>query len=168
VTLSTSAEIAPAVVRAIESAEVGSVASLFEKVLADLPYYNERAKAGELAKFSPSHLQDTLARDREGVLTAVLNGQLVGFCFSNEDDGTIWLSWFGVDPIHRRKGIATAILSTLETRARKLHAHKIWCDSRPDNEPSKSILSHRGFLQLCTIQDHWYRQDFTLWEKAID
>jgi ribosomal protein S18 acetylase RimI-like enzyme len=105
--------------------------------------------------------------DPGSVLTAHLDNKLVGFVISNLDDETIWLSWFGVDMAVRQRGVGSSLLRALDQRARLVGAHKVWCDSRTDNMASRLALSKHGFQPICTIPDHWYRQDFILWEKRV-
>lgn len=143
------------------------LASAFSEVLHGLPYYNERAKLGESQKYTASRLAAAAAADPESVLVAEIDGQLAGFLFNHLDDETVWLSWFGVRPDFRRRGVGGALLRGLDLRAKKVESHKIWCDSRTDNEKSQTILTRHGYVQLCTLRNHWYRQDFILWEKRV-
>jgi GNAT superfamily N-acetyltransferase len=132
-----------------------------------LPYYNERAKASETAKYAADRLRRHALADPGSALVARLDDGLVGFVINNLDDETIWLSWFGVNPAFRRRGVGSCLLQALDQRARTLGMHKIWCDCRTENVESKLTLTQNGFRQICTIPDHWYRQDFILWEKRV-
>lgn len=147
--------------------EAESLAKLFVQVVEPLPYYNAVAKASELAKYLPTSLQSSLTKDPDSVLVAKTAGRVVGFCFSHNDDGVVWLSWFGVHPEYRGMGIGSALLSKLEETVRGGRSHKIWCDCRTENEASKDALSKHGYLPLCTVKNHWYGQDFILWEKLV-
>ncbi|MFL6388732.1 MAG: GNAT family N-acetyltransferase [Terriglobales bacterium] len=147
--------------------EAESLNALFTQVVTALPYYNELAKTTELAKYSPQALRDATSMDPDSVLVARIESDLVGFCLSRNDDGLIWLSWFGVHADHRRKGIGAALVEKLEATVRKGRSHKIWCDCRTENEASKILLSKHGYQQLCVARNHWYGQDFILWEKLI-
>jgi ribosomal protein S18 acetylase RimI-like enzyme len=147
--------------------EADQLGLLFGQVLRALPYYNQRAQASELAKYSSDELRELVLADPGSVLVAKIGQRLAGFCVSREDDMLVWLSWIGVHPECRRKGIASALLGALDERARALGAHKIWCDSRTNNELSKTVLAAYGYRQICTIRNHWYGQDFILWEKSV-
>lgn len=150
---------------ALDEAEY--TATLFARVLMQLPYYNEVAKTAELHKYLPNSLKSARLRDPDSVLVARIGPKIVGFCFNNQDDGLIWLSWFGVDPDYRLKGIGSALLRELEKTVRGGRSHKIWCDCRTENEPSIQALAKQGYVQLCTCLNHWYGQDFMLWEKLV-
>lgn len=146
---------------------IAEVSALFAKIVQSLPYYNEAARRSEVSKYSPCRLAQMIAADVDSVQVATLNTRIVGFCFSNIDDGLIWLSWFGVRPEYRRYGIGTALLSALEERAKRAGAHKIWCDCRPDNVASRATLTDFGYREICTLVNHWYGQDFLLWERFV-
>ncbi len=147
--------------------EIAETSALFAKIVLSLPYYNESARRSEISKYSPSRLEQMIAADPDAVHVATVNTRIVGFCFSNIDDGLIWLSWFGVAPEYRRCGIGTALLSALDERARRSGAHKIWCDCRPNNVASRVTLAAFGYREICTLVQHWYGQDFLLWERSI-
>jgi RimJ/RimL family protein N-acetyltransferase len=140
---------------------------LFVSIVTDLAYYNEIAKRSEIAKFSPDLLKLRASEDPDSVLVAQKDEQIVGFCFSNMDDGLIWLAWFGVHPAYRKDGVGTILLNTLDETARSRGSHKIWCDCRTENEASKVVLAKNGYSALCIVRNHWYGHDFILWEKPV-
>jgi ribosomal protein S18 acetylase RimI-like enzyme len=157
----------PIVVDRMGQSEAESLTLLFEQVVNALPYYNDFAKRSELAKYSPDALRESLLEDPDSVLVARAGPDLVGFCLSRYDDGLVWLSWFGVHNEHRRKGVGSALLEKLEATVRSGRSHKIWCDCRTENAASKTVLTHHGYSQICVVRNHWYGQDFILWEKLI-
>jgi ribosomal protein S18 acetylase RimI-like enzyme len=140
---------------------------LFAHILEALPYYNETAKKSELQKYSPLLLRQATLREPDSVLTARVGSELVGFCFSEDDDGLVWLAWFGVHPSFRRRGVGSGLLRSLEERVRNGRSHKIWCDCRTENQVSQAALIRQGYSMLCTVPNHWYGQDFILWEKLV-
>jgi RimJ/RimL family protein N-acetyltransferase len=142
------------------------LAILFRHVVDALPYYNEAAKRSEMAKYSALLLKASLLEDPDSVLVASIRNKLVGFCLSSYDDDLVWLNWFGVHPSYRREGVATSLLHALEA-SRMGKTHKIWCDCRTENEASKNILVQHQYQQLCTLSNHWYNQDYILWEKLV-
>jgi ribosomal protein S18 acetylase RimI-like enzyme len=129
-----------------------------------LVYYNERARRAELAKYTADALRALVAEDPQAVLVARDGTGLAGFCISRFDDGTIWLSWFGTDVRARGRGVGASLLATLAATLPSRHAHKIWCDTRTDNVQSQSVLGRAGFRRIATLTNHWYGQDYYLWE----
>lgn len=157
----------PLTIDRMKCEESEPLGSLFTQVVLALPYYNETAKRTEIGKYSPTLLCDSISSDPDSVLVAKSEREIVGFCFSHEDDGLIWLAWFGVHPSYRRRGIGSALLQKLEHTVRNGRSHKIWCDCRTENEASKLALTRQGYKILCTVRNHWYGQDFILWEKLV-
>jgi len=156
----------PVVIERMAPGEANAVSCLFSQVVAELPYYNFAAKASETCQHSPEALEQAISSDADSVLVAKADG-IIGFCLSSYDDGLIWLAWFGVHRMHRRRGIASALLDSLERTLPSRNSHKVWCDSRTNNQPSINLLSSRHYEQICTVRNHWYGQDFILWEKTI-
>jgi ribosomal protein S18 acetylase RimI-like enzyme len=151
----------------MRAGEAEELNHLFVRIVEALPYYNNFAKRSEIAKYSPESLRDLAEKELDSVLVARVDDQIVGFCFSESDDGLVWLAWFGVDPLFRRHGVGAQLLEKLEETVRNGRSHKIWCDCRTENEASKVALTKRGYIQLCTVRNHWYGQDFILWEKSL-
>src|SRR6266436_3138779 len=89
--------------------EAERLADVFYKVLRELPYYNDRAKAGELKKYTSAKLRDSALTDPHSVFVAKVDEHLAGFLFSHIDDETVWLSWFGVLPKYRKSGVGGAL-----------------------------------------------------------
>ena len=141
-----------------------ALAALMWNTIEPLAYYNERARRAELAKYSADGLRSLIANDPQAVLVARDSSGPVGFCVSRFDDGTVWLSWFGTDSRVRGRGVGAALLAALAMTLPSRHARKIWCDSRTDNKESKSVLERAGFRRIATLTNHWYGQDYYLWE----
>lgn len=144
--------------------EVDALAALMRDTIQPLSYYNERARRAELAKYSADGLRSLVAEDPQAVLVARDRTGLIGFCVSRHDDGTLWLSWFGTASRARGRGVGASLLAALAKTLPSRHAHKIWCDSRVDNTQSQSVLERAGFHRITTLTNHWYEQDYYLWE----
>lgn len=102
--------------------------------------------------------------DSESVLVARRSAEVVGFLISRQDDGLRWLSWFGVARTARGAGVGNALLRALGDVARREGTHKVWCDSRTENDISARVLVKAGFTRIATFENHWYGQDFHIWE----
>jgi ribosomal protein S18 acetylase RimI-like enzyme len=151
----------------MQSSQADETSGLFQSVLSAVPYYNERAKAGERLKYTSARLREIISDDPGAVLIALIGMQVIGYCFNERDDELLWLSWFGVHLDFRNRGVGHRLLGAFEDRARSMCSHKIWCDTRTNNSESISVLLRQGFEPLCTARNHWYGQDFILWEKPI-
>jgi ribosomal protein S18 acetylase RimI-like enzyme len=144
--------------------ECDALAALMRDTIEPLSFYNERARRAELARYTADGLRALVAADPQSVLVARDGDGLVGFCVSRFDDGTIWLSWFGTAAHARGRGIGAALLAALADTLPSRQAHKIWCDSRVENSASRSVLERFGFRRIATLTNHWYGQDYYLWE----
>jgi ribosomal protein S18 acetylase RimI-like enzyme len=129
-----------------------------------LACYNDRARRAELARYTADGLRALVAADPQAVLVARDRTGLIGFCVSRYDDGTIWLSWFGTASRARGQGVGASLLAALAETLPSRQAHKVWCDSRTDNVESNSVLERVGFRRIATLTNHWYGQDYHLWE----
>lgn len=148
----------------IAEREMEALAALMRDTIQPLAYYNERARRAELAKYTVAGIRSLVAEDPQAVLVTRDSGGLIGFCVSRFDDGTIWLSWFGTAARARGRGIGSSLLAALAKTLPSRHAHKIWCDSRVDNKESQSVLERAGFRRVATLTNHWFGQDYFLWE----
>ncbi len=144
--------------------EFDALAALMRSVIEPLAYYNARAKRAEVMKYTAEALRTLAADDPGAVLVARDGERLVGFCVSRYDDATVWLSWFGTASDARGRGIGSSLLHALGRTLPGRGAHKVWCDSRVENVESKSVLERAGFKRVATLTNHWFGQDFYLWE----
>ena len=149
---------------AIATHEFDALATLMRETIERLEIYNERAKHAEFAKYTPDQICALTAEDPHAVIVARDGEGLTGFCLSRFDDGTVWLSWFGTAARARRRGIGASLLAELASTLAARGAHKIWCDSRTDNAESNSVLDRAGYRRIATLTNHWYGQDYFLWE----
>ncbi|HRG42915.1 MAG TPA: GNAT family N-acetyltransferase [Saprospiraceae bacterium] len=147
--------------------DCAELASIIEGVVRAIPYYNDLAKENEISKYGTKNLFSKIKEDKDSILLAIINKKIVGFCLTRFDDYLIWIEWFGVVQEYRGQGIATMLLKELDKSILSRNCHKIWCDCRTTNKASIHILSNQGFKQLVMIPQHWYKQDFILWEKLI-
>lgn len=151
-------------IRPIADHEYDALAALMRDTIEPLSFYNDRARRAELARYTADGLRALVADDPQSVLVAREGAALVGFCVSRFDDGTIWLSWFGTAERARGRGIGAALLAALAETLPSRQAQKIWCDSRVENTRSQSVLERAGFRRIATLTNHWYGQDYYLWE----
>lgn len=144
-----------------------AVSRLMKRVITGCPIYNDKARKSEVAKYTPAELKARIHSDPDAVFVAVAERKVVGFCVNGRDDGLLHLEWYGVDEAWRQHGIGRQLLDKLIGSARRRGCHKLWCDTHIDNTGSAKLLCSLGFQPLCTLHNHWYGQDFTLWEKMV-
>src|ERR1700733_4514933 len=124
-----------------EQSDLPAAARLFGEILRELPYYNALAKESEARKYTTATLSRKISEDPHSVLVAKdTDGEMVGFSFNQLDDFTIWIDWLGVGSASRNSGVGAAMLGETIRTAPERRAHKVWCDTRSINEPSKNLL----------------------------
>ncbi|MFT3934775.1 MAG: GNAT family N-acetyltransferase [Chitinophagaceae bacterium] len=156
------------VLRLATEPDANALSKAMEALINAIPYYNELAKQHETERYSANSLADKIKEDPYAVIIAETDKQIAGFCVSRFDDYTIWLEWFGVTEDNRGKGITKKLLQKLEETITIRKCHKIWCDCRTTNQAAIHILSEAGYTQIATIPNHWYKQDFILWQKFVE
>ena len=157
----------PVEIMPMAAEEAATASELIGSLIQSLSYYNERARTEEVNKYTAPQLMEQISEDPDSVLLAKENEEIVGFCISKYDDGLIWLSWFGVLSNHRKQGIGEKMLVALEESVHRRRSHKIWCDTRSVNVNAQSVLRKAGFVKIASLENHWYGQDFFLWEKVV-
>ena len=155
------------VLRLAQEPDLVKIEGLVRDVIDSLPYYNQIAKKNELLKYTASELLKKTAEDSHSVIVAMKNKEVVGFCLNRIDDCLIWLEWFGVREDMRRKGLGRKLIEHLESTAKIRNAHKVWCDCRTENIKSVNFFITSNYLPVCTLKNHWYGQDFIIWEKTL-
>src|SRR5947209_11003397 len=92
-------------------------------------------------------LFDEWVRDRRGRFwLAVEDGHVIGIAkLTLTGDHEAWLHALRVDPRHRRKGVATALLAHRLERARRLGARVARLDTQEDNTAVHRMMRRFGF-----------------------
>jgi ribosomal protein S18 acetylase RimI-like enzyme len=142
-------------------------AALLRDIVAPFDIYNEEARSSEIAKFSATKIATRIEADPKSVILGYANGTPCGFSITQDQHGPIWLEWYGVTLLQRRQGIGEAIVRHLINEGPTRRATKIWCDTHVSNISSMALFQKLGFHRLCTLYNHWYGQDFYLWERKI-
>lgn len=153
--------------RLAHEADIQKLEGLVSDVIMSLPYYNSVAKESEVLKYTAAELLKKMAEDSYSVIVALEDNQVVGFCLNRMDDKLIWLEWFGVRADMRRRGLGRKLIEHLESTAKTRNAHKVWCDCRTENVKSVNFFITSKYLPVCSLKNHWYGQDFIIWEKEL-
>jgi ribosomal protein S18 acetylase RimI-like enzyme len=84
-----------------------------------------RAKASPSSTESADDVRGLLERDPEALLVAEVDGEIVGSLVVGWDGWRGTFYRLAVDPSHRRRGLATALVQAGEERLRALGAHRL-------------------------------------------
>jgi ribosomal protein S18 acetylase RimI-like enzyme len=154
-------------IRPLQSQDLPQAARLLETAIESMTIYNAWAKREEVALHQPVIFEQNLIQDPQSLIGAFENESLIGVITSSLEAGLIWLGWIAVNFEHRGRGVARALINALEDSARERGAHKIWCDSRIENEVSNAMLTASRYRCVATLNHHWYGLDYFIWEKPL-
>ena len=137
----------------------------------DYPYRLEPARVGDaalLAAMSQAHVETGLrpawgatrirwhVRDAESVvLTARLAATVAGFAIMRYGEDVAHLNLLAVDPAHRRRGIARALVRWLEETALTAGTFVIGLELRAGNEPARALYRALGYRELGQIPGYY-------------
>jgi ribosomal protein S18 acetylase RimI-like enzyme len=107
---------------------------------------------------APPHGLFWLARDGQEVLGCA------GVRFTGDGIGLVTRVW--VASAARRRGIASALLNTLENAAREHGLTRLRLDTRSDLVEARALYAHHGFTEIPAFNDvpdtdHWFGKDLT-------
>src|SRR5437868_10918187 len=104
-----------------------------------------------------SDVFDDWVRDRTGRLwVAVERGRMIGVAkLTVHSSGDAWLHGLRVDPEHRRRGVATALLDHRLARARRLGARIARLDTAQDNVAVQGLMRSHRFHRIARVGSYW-------------
>ena len=140
------------------------VRRLFFDVVHPLDVYNSAAREAELALYTEARFREIIRDDPDYLWLAMLDDAPVGFSLVEPDGDLWWLAWFGVTPQGRGQRIGQKLVDNVLQVARSRRVPKVWCDTRAQNAQSMAVLSTLGFCKICDIPQHWYGEDYILWQ----
>jgi ribosomal protein S18 acetylase RimI-like enzyme len=140
--------------------------ALFRDVVAPLELYSLAARADQLAEYTAMEFARLMEADARSIVLATIEGAPAGFAIVTDEHGPIKLEWYGVHPSAREQGVGEALLRFVLSGARQRSSTRVWCDTRTDNLASNALLKRLGFRQLCVLPNHWYGQDYFLWDLS--
>jgi [ribosomal protein S18]-alanine N-acetyltransferase len=135
------------------------------------PYRLEPARVGDaerLAAMSRAHVETGLkpawgaarirwhVRDAESVvLTARLGAMVAGFAIMRYGEDVAHLNLLAVDPAHRRRGVARALVRWLEETALTAGTFIIGLELRAGNEAARNLYRALGYRELGQIPGYY-------------
>jgi ribosomal protein S18 acetylase RimI-like enzyme len=88
---------------------------------------------------------------RELFLVGVEEGVVVATVMAGYDGHRGWVNYLAVDPAHRRKGLARALMTEIETRLRACGCPKINLQLRRDNHEASAFYERLGFTEDAAV-----------------
>jgi ribosomal-protein-alanine N-acetyltransferase len=88
-------------------------------------------------------------------LTAVYQGQVVGYCFTIAMKRMVHLLNLAVHPEFRQQGIAKRLLDAIFLFARSGRKSYVFLEVRKSNDIAKKLYFSQGFSHVCTWQRYY-------------
>jgi ribosomal protein S18 acetylase RimI-like enzyme len=104
-----------------------------------------RAEASPSPTESAEDLRGLLERDPEALLVTAASGEIVGSLIVGWDGWRGTFYRLAVDPAHRRRGIATALVRAGEERLRALGAHRLNAIVESEEADAMAFWSAAGY-----------------------
>jgi ribosomal protein S18 acetylase RimI-like enzyme len=123
-------------IRAFEPADESDVVRLWER-------------CGLIRPWNDPHkdIVRKLSMQRELFFVGSVDGKIVATVMAGYEGHRGWLSYLGVDPDYRCRGLGRAIVEAAEARLRALGCPKINLQVRSSNEAAMEFYRQIGFVQ---------------------
>lgn len=98
-----------------------------------------------------SSLKLQLLRDPEMFVGAFADGKMIAAAIGSDDGRRAWINRLAVDPSHRRKGVALAMIEYFE-RVFRRRGRRLFCAHiEADNQPSMRLFEKAGYRRQTHI-----------------
>ncbi|MBI4215037.1 GNAT family N-acetyltransferase [archaeon] len=148
--------------------DVKQTHALVHSVIRNHPSYSPEASKFWESYYTPAVLKKHLHDDDWLLLVAKQDGQVIGFTDIMWFTGGVARSdWTIVHTKYRNKGIGHALMRARVVAARKRSCHKMVADSIVGNKDGERLLKSSSFKKVALLRNHWFHQDYWLWEKQL-
>jgi len=154
-------------VRNLKRGEMDVLIGLMKKIVPNIEYYPRKNLKIFMRSYSKKHLLEIFGRKESVFLLALDSGKPVGFLFGWNEYGVFWIDWLGVEKHKRRRHIATAMIETVEKKAKCMRCHKIFLDTSCTNFPALNLYKKLGYSVEATLRRHWLKWNYDLIGKFL-
>lgn len=114
-------------------------------------------------------LQNVITNPTRITLVAEEEGQIVGFALGRtQKSGLSWLSFMGVSPTHRRRGIGKRLVQKYLEESRLKGAYKVSLNTAPELKPAMKLYTEMGFVPEGLLRRHRYGVDHIIYSKFLE
>jgi len=122
----------------------------------------------ELVKsWQPTPLEFTSWMEGVTYFAARQGGRLLGVVGCEVTRGNCHLVHLAVDPEHRRKGVASALVGAGVEWARHANAGEVWADALAGFPAAVALFKHLGFAECGVLHRHEWNEDVRLFEQIL-
>ena len=127
----------------------------------------------EIQRIHRSDVKDVLLKNIKDptriMLVAEEDGGIVGFAMGRTDEsGLSWLSFMGVSPTHRRRGIGRGLVQKYLEESRLKGARKVSLNTAPQLKPAVKLYVESGFMPEGFLRRHRYGVDLIIYSKFLE
>ncbi|MGA8542171.1 MAG: GNAT family N-acetyltransferase [Thermoplasmata archaeon] len=153
------------VVERITHQDVPEICSLYRRVWESPP---ATGLPTDLVKsWQPTPLEFTSWMEGVTYFAARRDGRLVGVIGCEVERGNCHLVSLAVDPMARRQGIGSALVSAGVEWARHANATEVWADGLARLTAVSALLKHLGFNECGVLHKHEWSEDVRLFERIL-
>lgn len=91
----------------------------------------------------------------ECVIAEAGKDEMAGFCLAAHEQGFGYLITMDVLEIHRRHGVATALLREIERRLAARRVNEVWLETATDNQPAIAFWHKHGYRKQGTRKNYY-------------
>lgn len=153
--------------RAATHADIAGVHRELMDLIDSMPYYGERFKAFEKARFNRTFLRTLLEVDPWHILLLEMDGKTGGFLISGPANGTIFQFWSAIYPDYRGTPLGRFGMEAFISHWDNSRFHKASTYTRPDNRPALVLLKRYGYAQVAHLEDHIFGEDYFVMERKF-
>jgi ribosomal protein S18 acetylase RimI-like enzyme len=109
-------------------------------------YVDDQIKRASSQEFLEK-LSEEVSDPIKSLMVAMDETETIGLAWGNiREDGSSWLTFLGVKPAHRRKGVGRSLLTRFIEESRKKGSHKVSLDTDPRLIPAVRLYESMGFV----------------------
>jgi RimJ/RimL family protein N-acetyltransferase len=154
--------------RAATPSDIAEVRRLITEAIDTSPYYSQRFKSQEKARYSARFLRRLIAVDPMHVALTFAGKRIVALIVTIPEYGTLWAPWVYVVPDYQAKAAGiTMIRNVIRYWENGGRFHKICCYVRPENRTAAVIYRRFGFKDVALLREHAFGEDMLLMEKPL-
>jgi ribosomal-protein-alanine N-acetyltransferase len=106
-------------------------------------------------RWTPARIRDCIRSSTTNVAVAPAEHGLAGFAIMEYRDDEAHLALLGVDPSHRRRGIASALIAWHEHAALIAGIGTVYVEARADNAETRAFYRKLGYREVQRVARYY-------------
>lgn len=106
-------------------------------------------------RWTPASIRQCILNPSTNVAVAPAGVGIAGFAVMQYKDDEAHLTLLGVDPAHRRRGVASALMAWHETAALTAGIGAIYIEARANNEGTRAFYRKLGYSEVQLVRGYY-------------